>query len=84
MSDAKTHDEALQTGLEVLSEHGMDCPFVALYRCNSDDTWVRPYRKGGDPRKPKTLIKMKFMKATLNLVGAVGIPDNHPATPKSI
>ncbi|KAG8771581.1 hypothetical protein FRC12_003528 [Ceratobasidium sp. 428] len=85
LSEAKTHDEVLQVVLAVLSEHAIDFPFAALYVCSSSDTRVRRYLKGDSSRRQKALtVPVKLMKAKLNLAGVVGIPDNHPAAPRSV
>ncbi|KAG8751494.1 hypothetical protein FRC12_012423 [Ceratobasidium sp. 428] len=84
LAKAKTQDEVSRVLLDVVSGHEIDFPFAALYYCDSSDMQARPHLKDTDSRISKFLTSMSPVKATLSLVGAVGIPDNHPAAPQSV
>ncbi|KAG8712854.1 hypothetical protein FRC09_019390 [Ceratobasidium sp. 395] len=84
LAKAKTQDEVSRVLLDVVSGHEIDFPFAALYHCDSSDMQARPHLKDTDSRRSKFLTSMSPVKATLSLVGAVGIPENHPAAPQSV
>ncbi|KAF8602905.1 hypothetical protein BDV93DRAFT_557089 [Ceratobasidium sp. AG-I] len=82
LSETRTQESLMQTVLDVLSRYAIDLPFLALYRCNSDDE--RPQSADQRTTSSKRELLISLLKVTLTRVGLVGIPEDHKSAPTSV